>query len=210
MKKRLLVVFLMLLATSGFVYLDNRLSRGTVPLDLSTLPLSAGGWRGTEYPVDERVKEILDTEYILSRDYVNRSGEHVFLSLVYYPDNRIGFHNPESCNTGVGMKVLGRSSIPLRITDKAGKNRTIEVNKLLLGDSEPAKVIYYFYVTGTAMTGNYPRFRWEMMRQQMGFRRPSGAQVQIHVRMPDGKDATYPLMEDFARAMIPELTRFLQ
>lgn len=206
MKKKVLVVFLLLLVTSGFVYMDTRLSSGTVTLDPSRLPLALEGWRGTEFPVDARVKEILDTEYILSRDYMNRAGEHVSLSLVYYPDNKIGFHNPESCNTGVGMKVLGRSMAPLGI----GRNRTIEVNKLLLGSSEPVKALYYFYVTGAAMTGNYPRFRWEMMRQQMAFRRPSGAQVQIHVRIPDGKDTTYPLMEDFARALIPALTRFFQ
>lgn len=206
MKRKVIVVCVLLLVTSGFVYLDARLSSGTVVLDPARLSLALEGWRGTEFPVDQRVKEILDTEYILSRDYMNRSGEHVSLSVVYYPDNRIGFHNPESCNTGVGMKVLGRSSVPLAI----GGDRTIEVNKLLLGSSEPVKAIYYFYVTGKAMTGNYPRFRWEMMRQQMAFRRPSGAQVQIHVRIRDGKDTTYPLMEDFAHALIPALTRFFQ
>jgi hypothetical protein len=30
------------------------------------------------------------------------------------------------------------------------------------------------------------------------------------VRIPDGKDTTYPLMEDFARALIPALTQFFQ
>lgn len=196
---------MLLLAACGFVFVDGRLSRGDHVVNVvEKLPLSLGEWRGYEFPVDDRVKEILETEFIISRNYTNPAGKHVFLSIVYYPDNKIGFHNPESCNTGVGMKVLDNRLVPVVVPGAEGR-RNLVVNRLVLGMGGPSKVIYYFFVTGTAMTGNYPEFRWEMLKQQLVFRRPSGAQVQIHVPVRESVEATLPPMEAFSAALVPVL-----
>lgn len=203
--KKILIVCILLLAACGFVFVDERLSRGSDVVNVvEKLPLSFGEWRGSAYPVDERIKEILETEYIVSRGYANPAGRHVFLSIVYYPDNKIGFHNPESCNTGVGMKVIDSRLVPIALPG-AGRSRNLVVNRLVLGMNEPKKVIYYFYVTGTAMTGKYSTFRWEMLKQQLAFRRPSGAQVQIHVPAMETVEATQSLAEDFTATLVPIL-----
>lgn len=203
--KKILIISILLLVACGFVIADSRLSRGSHVVNVvENLPLSLGEWRGSVFPVDERIKDILDTDYIISRDYSNPAGRHVFLSIVYYPDNKIGFHNPESCNTGIGMKVLDNRLVPLALQG-AGESRKLVVNRLILGMNEPTKVIYYFFVTGTAMTGNYSEFRWEMLKQQMAFKRPSGAQVQFHVPVRDSVEATRPLAEAFAAALVPVL-----
>jgi EpsI family protein len=203
--RKILILCFLLLAVCGFVFMDDRISSASVAVNVvEKLPLEFGGWRGTAFPVDERVRSILETDYIVSRDYVNRQGQHVFLSIVYYPDNKIGFHNPESCNTGVGMKVLDNRLVPLSLPGYAD-GKGFEVNRLVLGMDGPAKVIYHFYVTGTAMTGNYPMFRWEMLKQQIAFRRPSGAQVQIHVAVKESVENTGPLVQEFAAALVPVL-----
>jgi EpsI family protein len=203
--KKLLILCALLLLTGGFVFVDERISSGLVAVNVvEKLPLSLGGWRGTAFPVEQRVKDILDTEFIISRDYMDQGGRHVFLSMVYYPDNKIGFHNPESCNTGVGMKVLDNRLVPLRLP-VGSPDRDLVVNRLVLGTEDPVKVIYYFYVTAAAMTGNYPKFRWEMLKQQLAFKRPSGAQVQIHLPVGGSVEETLPLTEEFAAALVPVL-----
>ena len=203
-----ITILLLLLATSGFVLLDSHLANKPVTVNLEKFPLAVGEWRGTPYAVEDRVKALLDTEYILSRDYVSPQGDHVYLSLVYYPDNKIGFHNPESCNTGVGMKVLEERLVPLTVPLAGGRQQQIELNMLVLGREEPTKVIYYFYLTGDAMTGKYSTFRWEMMQQQMRFKRPSGAQVQLHIPIRGSKEDTRKLVENYMTSLAPVLISY--
>ncbi len=203
-----ITILLLLLATSGFVMLDSHLANKPVAVNLEDFPFSVGDWRGTPYLVEDRVKEILDTEYILSRDYASPQGEHVYLSLVYYPDNKIGFHNPESCNTGVGMKVLEERIVPITVTPAGGKQEQIDLNMLVLGYTEPVRVIYYFYLSGDRMTGKYSNFRWEMLQQQMQFKRPSGAQVQLHVPARGNVDSTRDVVTRYMNSLAPALTSF--
>ncbi len=120
--KNYLIIFILLAITAGFVFIDGVFSRRVRKIDLEKLPLTLGEWQGKSYPVQERILQILNTEYILDRDYVNGDGRHMFLSIVYYPDNKIGFHNPESCNTGAGSKIIQKDI--LTIHDRGRHNRT--------------------------------------------------------------------------------------
>lgn len=205
---RAIIIVLLFLVTSGFVMLDSRLANRPVTVNLEDFPFTVGDWRGTPYLVEDRVKDILDTDYILSRDYTSPQGEHVYLSLVYYPDNKIGFHNPESCNTGVGMRVIENRIVPVTVTSEGGKQEQIDLNMLVMGHAEPVRVIYYFYLSGDRMTGKYSAFRWEMLQQQLQFKRPSGAQVQLHVPVRGSVDATRDVVTRYMNSLAPALRTF--
>jgi EpsI family protein len=204
-----LIVLILLLLTSGFVLMDSTLSRSVQGIDLEKLPLTFGGWRGKSYPVEERILQILETNYILDRDYVNGDGRHVFLSIVYYPDNKIGFHNPESCNTGEGSKIIQKDVLSIPKQNPATQLDGFKVNRLILQRMQGNKVILYFYVSGDYMTHDYLKFRLHMMEQQMGFRRPSGAQIQIHSNIVPDLKTTISAMEDFIRILAPRLPDYL-
>ncbi len=207
--KNYLIIFILLVITAGFVFIDGSLSKSVRTIDLEKLPLTLGGWRGKSFPVQERILQILETEYILDRDYVNGDGRHIYLSIVYYPDNKIGFHNPESCNTGAGSKIIKKDVQPIKNNKTDGQSEDFKVNRLILQRMQGDKIILYFFVSGGYMTHDYKKFRLHMMKQQMGFRRPSGAQIQIHsVIAPDLK-TTVPAMEDFIRNLAPVLPDYL-
>jgi EpsI family protein len=199
----------MLVITAGFVFIDGSLSKSVGTIDLEKLPLTLGGWQGKSYPVQERILQILETEYILDRDYVNGDGRHMFLSIVYYPDNKIGFHNPESCNTGAGSKIIQKDVLPIGIKNSTTQLDGFKVNRLILQRMQGDKVILYFFVSGNYMTHDYLKFRLHMMKQQMGFRRPSGAQIQIHSTIAPDLKTTLPVMEDFIRNLAPILPDYL-
>ena len=207
MKKtgKYLILFALLVITAGFVFIDATLSRSVQTVNLDRLPLTLGEWQGKSFQTDERIMRILETEYILDRNYTNSKGRNVYLSIVYYPDNKIGFHNPESCNTGEGAKIIRKDvqSIP------NGKSEDFKVNRLILERTQGNKVILYFFVSGNYMTHDYLKFRLHMMKQQMGFRRPSGAQIQIHSAIGSDLDATVPVMEDFIRNLASLLPDYL-
>jgi hypothetical protein len=71
------------------------------------------------------------------------------------------------------------------------------------------KVILYFFVSGNYITHDYLKFRLHMMKQQMGFKRPSGAQVQIHSTIGPDLKTTVSVMEDFIRYLAPVLPDYL-
>jgi EpsI family protein len=199
----------MLVITAGFVFIDGSLSKGVRTVNLDKLPLTLGEWQGKSFPVEERILRILETEYILDRDYVNGDGRHMFLSIVYYPDNKIGFHNPESCNTGAGSKIIKKDVQSINNVKSGGLSEDFKVNRLILQRMQGDKVILYFFVSGNYMTHDYMKFRLHMMKQQMGFRRPSGAQIQIHSTIAPDLKTTLPVMEDFIRNLAPILPDYL-
>jgi len=207
--KNYLILFILLVITAGFVFMDSSLSKSVGTIDLEKLPLTLGGWQGKSYPVKERILQILETEYILDRDYVNGDGRHLFLSIVYYPDNKIGFHNPESCNTGEGSKIIQKDVLSIGKQNPTNQLDDFKVNRLILQRMQGNKVILYFFVSGNYMTHDYKKFRLHMMKQQMSFRRPSGAQIQIHSNIVPDIKTTIAVMEDFIQNLAPRLPDYL-
>lgn len=204
-----LIIFILLLITSGFVFIDGYLSTSASGVNLERLPLTLGVWHGKSFPVQERILQILETNYILDRDYVNGDGRHLFLSVVYYPDNKIGFHNPESCNTGAGSKIIEKDVLSIGEQNSTTQLDGFKVNRLILQRMQGDKVILYFFVSGNFMTHDYKKFRVHMMKQQMGFGRPSGAQIQVHSNIVVDLKTTIAVMEDFIRNLAPTLPDYL-
>jgi len=209
-RKKLTIILLLFVIAGVMVFINDRFSTGAATVNLNQLPVQLGEWNGRNYPPDERIMQLLGTEYILDRDYVNHEGRNVYLSVVYYPDNKIGFHNPESCNTGEGSKIIKRDiySIGIGSMGKASEN-DFKVNRLILERTRGDKVIFYFFVSGSYITHDYLKFRLHMMKQQMGLRRPSGAQIQVHSIIAPDLKTTIPVMEDFIRILAPLLPGYL-
>jgi EpsI family protein len=205
-RKKISIILLFLVIAAVMVFIDNRFSSVGAAVNLNQLPVRIGEWRGRNYPLDERIMQILGTEFILDRDYANQDGSHVYLSVVYYPDNKIGFHNPESCNTGAGSRITRRDihSIGNGNTGEASENE-FKVNRLILERTRGDKAIFYFFVSGNYVTHDYFKFRLHMLKQQMTFRRASGAQVQIHSAVGPDLNGTVSVMDDFVRNLAPLL-----
>jgi hypothetical protein len=137
-----------LLISAAFVFIDGRLSKKTGPVDLNRPTLALGDCQGKNCPVDERILRILETEYILDRQYFNRAGNQLYLSIVYSPNNKIGFHNPESCNTGEGSKIIQKDVLALGGPQSTVSLNGFKVNPLILERMKGNKVIYYFFASG--------------------------------------------------------------
>ena len=209
-RKKLSIILLLFVIAAAMVFIDDRFSTGGAAVNLNQLPVQIGEWKGRNYPQDERIMQILGTEYILDRDYANQEGSHVYLSVVYYPDNKIGFHNPESCNTGEGSKIVKRD-VHLIGNDNTGKaaENEFKVNRLILERTGGDKAIFYFFVSGNYVTHDYFKFRLHMLKRQMTFRRASGAQVQIQSVLAPDLRTTLPVMEDFVRHFAPIISGYL-
>jgi len=207
--KRYLTVFLLFVITSAFVFVDDRASKSAPQARMAKIPAIVGEWQGRDIPVEERIERILNTNYLLFRDYINREGKHIFLSVVYYVDNKIGFHNPESCNTGIGSYVVQKEVLDLPFERVRSNPDVFRVNRLVMGGTKSHEVILYFYVNGNYMTHDYLKFRLHMVKQRMGFRRQGSAQIQLHSDAELGIDSMTAIMANFLKELVPLLPDYI-
>jgi len=69
------------------------------------IPLQLGEWKGSEEPLDPEVVEVLGTDDMLMRNYVNNAGDVVTFAAVFAKDNRRAVHEPMVCYNAQGWSV---------------------------------------------------------------------------------------------------------
>jgi len=207
--RKYLTVLALLLISGGIVFLDGRVSQGSKEARILDLPLVIGTWRGVDYPVEERVKAILNTDYILNREYSGTAGGRVTLLAVHYPDSKIGFHRPEACNVGSGSQIITKSTASIQCGVKDVPGAYLDAQKLLLGGSRGERVIIYFFVSGDYITGSYLDFRLHMIKQQLRFKTPGGTMIQVHGTIEKSEDETLDIIEEFMKDFRPLLARYM-
>lgn len=128
-------------------YFTERLSS---EIHSGNIPINIGAWSGIEYPVEEYVIRILETEDILYRKYSSALLGDVFLSIVFSEDNRKIVHPPEVCYSGGGWDVTATRSL---IKQFAGKK--VGIKELLIEQGTSKQVVWYFLKAGERLTNNY-------------------------------------------------------
>lgn len=170
------------------------------------LPLRIGKWIGEDIPQEDNVYEILDTNNVVTRNYVTgEEGEIlVGLSIVYYEDTILEFHLPEHCYTGAGRKVESRSVEKMVIG-----GREIEVKKLIIRDtkSDYKQIVYFWYISGDLHTANVSLVRLRGLKDRIMRKIPRGSYVQITAGSLTGNpEEIEQQLHDFAEDIFPHLS----
>lgn len=195
---------LALLGLSAFltVVLNVAAQGEAAPADLQKIPLMIGEYVATDLPVDESVKEILETPNVLMRDYTSPDGLHIMLSIVYYEQYRVDFHMPEGCMVGRGSIISDSRIQALSCKDQ---DTPILANSLVLKQrTENEHVLYYFLVDDIA-TPSYLSMRFYLMMRHLMRKPTSAALVRFSVRLPDGQNEG---LNEF-RSFVIQLTSLL-
>ena len=81
----------------------------------SISPRTIGGYTqwGEDEPIDDALKEELQTSTILMRTYRSQTGRPVQLTVVYAGSTRRSMHFPEVCLVGQGWEVREQSTMPV-------------------------------------------------------------------------------------------------
>ena len=191
----------------------------TTALTLTTAPSSGGGtlddfpfivgdFSGTDIPVEQSVKDILETSDVLMRNYVGPDGTRITLAIVYYERYQVYFHMPEGCMTGHGSVIVASEREVL--TSSQGESKSIIANKILLEQAGANEYVYYFFVVGDLITPSYPKMRLHLMWEHLK-RKPVGAAlVRFSARTVDTDEGeTIDTLSDFIGQMIPVLRSHL-
>jgi len=130
----------------------------------SVLPIEFGNWKGVDYELDESVYDILETPFIIHRNYSNQNSD-VLLSVVSYPNAKVDFHKPESCLGGKGIEIKKSfTSISLNY-DK--NNFSIPIVELTRQSISNNMLVFYFFKTDDIVENSLLEARLQIIKNRL-------------------------------------------
>lgn len=176
---------------------------------ISRIPQTIGKWQGRDYPLEEKIYQILETRFIIHRNYTSE-GKNIFVSIVYYPETKVDFHAPEGCLAGEGV-VITKTQAQVLI-NKNGQEIPLKINRLTRETRSGGEVIYYFYKAGDFVGDNYIRLRFNLIKNIFLSRKKSGALIRIstpvgkgHVEFEDDPK----ILSQFINELYPYIEKYL-
>ncbi len=161
-------------------------------LDVHTFPMKVGEWQGRDLPITEKEYDILETRNLISREYVNPSGDKLYLFIIYSETNRSVFHPPEVCMMGGGLAITDK-----QIENFDVGNKVFTTNKLFVEKGEFKEIILNCYKAGNIYTSDFYLQQTRLAFHQIFGRNVPGAT--LRVSMATGKDqgATLATLKEF-------------
>ena len=194
-----LTLLIILLIFSAAVILVQLFSTSLLTkVDLDKIPLDIGEWHGKNIIVDDITKKILETDYILYREY-KKGGSKVWLLVVYYRDNRVSLSLPECYSAGYGSYIAK--------SDLYEANSPI--NRLVLEGKGWKKVLFYYFETANLKSSTYWAMRWQMILNRLKSENNSGALIRTSCKIKDNLEGTTQQLDNFTREISPFLSKYL-
>jgi len=200
------LILICVLAISSLIILriQNRQPVEKTNTDITKIPLKIGEWYGEEIQVDKSVKDILETESVIMRQY-KRQDNLIWLAIVYYKDSRVAFHLPESCYVGQGAYIIKRDNE--RLTDL--ESNSFLANKLILKGNKGNQIILYYFATNGIITPSYPALRWQMVLNKLRAKSNSAGLVRFSALIKGNEQETLNLLKDFIKQAAWEISKVL-
>jgi EpsI family protein len=209
LKSRYIILIAILLLTSvivGYLSYDTFNKAKAASLTIGKIPLKLGKWKGTDIPLDERVYDILETKAIINRSCVC-NGSSVFLSVVYYPETKVGFHGPEECLGGKGIQI-SKSAQTIIISQQDSNRIRIDLNQLIRQKNGSSELVYYFFKAGNFIGRSYIRMRFKLAINKFFEREKSGALIRVSTPiLDDNVERSREVLEDFVGKLYPFLLK---
>lgn len=203
----LFVAFGVLCSVYGYGYgTSNHRKNGANILE--QIPLKLRHWEGKRQPLEERIYRILDTDTVLVNRYTN-GNESVYFTVVYYPEAKVEFHPPETCNTSRGDVVVNLGTREVK-ADPQRTSPTVRVNvfsvKRVNGNQD---LYYYFFKTGDLTGDSYLDLRIKMAMDHLLAKNKGGAMVVLSTSIVKGVDTSMQLLDRFFQDVQPEIIRYI-
>jgi EpsI family protein len=203
---RIIILISLLLLTGAMVWIHWFLYVGQESGGNLAIPFHADQWVGKEQVVPDSVVDILQADSVMIRTYSNKD-QWIWLALVFYKDNLLGFHAPESCFGGLGYTLRREKTIDLFIKKW---NMTVKINNLRYSGSEDERVLFYYYQIGTFVTESYFKMRLAFFLERLRFKKPGVALVELYSPVSaNGVRQAEENLQDFLSYFIPELASLM-
>lgn len=162
-------------------YYAARAAAAALPqVDVSRLPRTIGRWVAVDVPMEQKVRDILETDEVLLRQYSDGAGRSVGVAIVYYADSeRVALHLPESCLMGHGSRLSGRQ--PETIAVRGGH---VPAMKLVIERGSARDFVIYYFQSGRYHTASYLDFRVRMLLNRLSGKQAGCSLVRFSASIP--------------------------
>ena len=137
-------------------------------------PRQLGLWSGTPVQVEQRAREILETDDVTLMEYRLGQDSPVWLAQVAGLGNRAAFHPPELCYVGSHFEVLERA--PIRVL---ANGRERPVMRLVLSQGHERFEAWYWFTANGRVTPSYYQQQTWLLADAIRQRPMSGTLVRI-------------------------------
>ncbi|MFH1413964.1 MAG: exosortase C-terminal domain/associated protein EpsI [Candidatus Omnitrophota bacterium] len=193
------ILVLSLLAISLF---RSRQAGKQAEVNITGIPLNVRGWVGREEKIENNVKEILETESVLIREY-KKADKSVWISLVYYKESRVALHLPESCSIGQGSFITDKDKMRISIPGE-----DFYANKFVLKGDKGNQVVIYYFETENMKTSSYMAMRWQNMLNKLKFGRNTSALIRFSASTKESSEETTMILKEFIEEAAPLITKY--
>lgn len=203
----IIAIILLGLTAVGVLFVYNLKKTPLPESKLLSFPMEVGQWTGKDMPADKRVYEILGTDKVLFREYVNPQSEKVWIAVVYGEQDRQSFHPPEYCYLGSGeVELLDKGKVAVTLDDK----ESVNTNKLLFQMGKYKQLVLYWYTAGNKMTDNYYKQQLYFVLDEIKYRNSRGTLIRISTTViNDDTKAAIERCERFIRETLKLLPAYL-
>jgi EpsI family protein len=171
---------------------------------LASIPLDLDGWKGTDIPQDERVREMLNAQESLNRVYRSPEGTAVVVSVSAWlrPEtvSEAAPHVPKICYTNSGWKILEERDVQVKTA-----HGELPLTTLLCEKQGERIVVGYWYQMG----GSYFTTQTEARRIHRALwgesKWPATVKVLLQTNAA-GIDLGLPVIERFIALIQPQIS----
>jgi EpsI family protein len=161
-------------------------------LDVHKFPMVVGEWTGRDLPITEKEYDILETRNLITREYVNPSGDKLYLFIIYSETNRSVFHPPEVCMIGSGMDITDK-----QVDKVESGSKVFTTNKLFAEKGQYREIILNSYMAGKLHTDNFYLQQAYLAGHQIFGRVVPGATLRVSMSEGGDRDATLKMLKGF-------------
>ncbi len=177
-RKYLIVIVILIIASVFVLKIGQAKDKITTEINLSGVPLKLGDWEGREVGLPDSVYEILGTRDVLSRQYKDKKGRILELSVVYSGHDRQSFHPPELCYLGGGVDLAGKDIEKVSLDD--GSN--LDLNKLTMQSFQGTIKAWYWFLVGDRFVGNFYKQQLYFILDALSGKKLQGALIRVSIR----------------------------
>ena len=182
------VAFLLVALAAGLVWAGRGVSHRVVG-SVKPVPMTVGPWIGKALTVQQRVRDILETDAVAIVEYRQGEAPPIWLAQVSGFGNRAAFHPPELCYVGSHFEVLERGPVTLALN-----GRSVPVMRLVIRQDAQRFEAWYWFTANGRVTPNYYQQQMWLLTDSMRGKPISGELVRISTPADDAAGANKRLL----------------
>ena len=208
---RFAIVAILLAATALFLHARSRNEVLAPRAPLAGFPLQLGEWTGTNFEIQQDVRDVLGAGDFLLRVYRNSlvRQPYIDLFLAYFPSQRAGdtIHSPKHCLPGAGWVPVESGRVTLNLPGHS----PFPANRYVIAKGTDRQLVLYWYLAHDRAIASEYWAKFYLVADSIRLNRSDGSLIRVttSLRPDETTDAAQARLISFAGKFTPMLNQYV-